>query len=231
MNITVDPNHFLVIDGKPVTRDIISGGSPMSVRRFLVEHFTGGADGDGDTDGDFVKDADGAADVMRKRGVSAHLVIDRDGRIVQCRAFDRTAGHAGGRNGGATSIWKDPKTGEFYDGNSSSIGIEIANAGSFEPAIAWAKKHAGATTVKARHPNGGPLLEWEVFSERQLESVIAVSVALVKRYNLDDVTGHDCIASWRKDDPGPAFPMQRVREACGFSGLPRVFARDGKIIR
>jgi len=218
MIITIDANHFLVIDGKPVKRDIIAGGGPMNVRRFLVEHFTGGAAGTG------------APDVMRKRGVSAHLVIDRDGSIIQCRAFNRTAGHAGGRSGKAWSIWADPKTGELYDGNSCSIGIEIANAGNYAPAIAWAKKNAGAKGVMARHRDGGPLEEWEIFAEPQMESVIAVSAALVSHYKLDDVTGHDCIAKGRKNDPGPVFDIVRVREACGFTGRPRVFARNGKVI-
>ena len=42
------------------------------------------------------------------------------------------------------------------------------------------------------------------------------------KVNLDDITGHDCIAPERRNDPGPAFPMQELRELCGFSGLPEV---------
>jgi N-acetylmuramoyl-L-alanine amidase len=44
--------------------------------------------------------------------------------------------------------------------------------------------------------------------------------ALVERYNLDDVIGHEDIAKFRKNDPGPAFPMDALRLSCGFSGLP-----------
>jgi N-acetyl-anhydromuramyl-L-alanine amidase AmpD len=229
--ITVGPDHFLLIDGKPVRRDIIAGGVPMPSPRFLCHHFTGGTDGDGDTNGDFVKDTSGAADVMRERKVSAHFVIDRDGSIVQCRPLNLTAGHAGGRTGKFTSIWKDPETGDLFDGNAKSFGIEFANGGNSEAAIAWAKRKMGAATIQARHPNGGPVEEWEVFPEIQIAAGIAVSVALVRHYGLVDVTGHDCIASWRKNDPGPAFPMARVREACGFPGLPRVFDRNGRVIK
>jgi N-acetylmuramoyl-L-alanine amidase len=49
-----------------------------------------------------------------------------------------------------------------------------------------------------------------------------VAKVLVACYQLDDITGHDCIAPERKDDPGPAFPMAELRAACGFTGLPAV---------
>lgn len=93
MSYTVDDSSLLTLpDGKPVNRDIIPGGTSMPVRRALVLHFTGGATGKS------------SIKAMRERGVSAHLVIDRDGTVTQCRAFDRTAGHAG------QSRWVDPKT-------------------------------------------------------------------------------------------------------------------------
>ena len=74
--------------------------------------------------------------------------------------------------------------------------------------------------VKARHKHGGPLTDWEAYPEPQITACIATARLLVARYHLDDLVGHDDIAPDRKNDPGPAFPMQRVREACGFKGLP-----------
>jgi N-acetyl-anhydromuramyl-L-alanine amidase AmpD len=53
---------------------------------------------------------------------------------------------------------------------------------------------------------------------------------LVQAYNLDDVTGHDCIAPERKTDPGPAFQkhMANIRAACGIGlSLPMVHFKDG----
>ena len=214
---TVDSSGFLIEGGNPVRKDLIAGGSAMKTRRAVVLHFTGGADGDGDTDGDHIKDAGSAADVMRGRGVSAHLVVDRDGTVIQCRSFDMTAGHAG------VSRWKDPGTGKKYAGcNDFTIGIEMANAGDDAGAQKWAVKNAGAKVESARHRNESRTLKWEVYPEAQIETVEAICVALVKRYNLDDVTGHDCVAPERKIDPGPLFPMERVRAACGFNGLPVV---------
>lgn len=181
----------------------IVGGNDMPIRRCLVIHFTAGAS------------AKSSIDSMRDQGLSAHLVIDRDGTIYQCRQFNKTCGHAG------VSRWKDPKTGKLHTNcNAFSIGIELANAGDTE--IAWVKKQLGYAEVQAIHRNGGKMRTWEKYSQAQLDACFAVSKALCEKYNLDDVTGHDCIAPERKSDPGPAFPMKELRTHCGFSGLPEV---------
>lgn len=199
MKVTDD--HWL----EGVTRKPVPGGSAMNVRRFLVIHFTDGAT------------ADSSISWWKNpaaKGASAHIVIDRDGTIFQCRPFNRTCGHAG------VSQWRDPKTGVLYKNlNSCSIGIELANAGTNEPGPdgwEWASKQPGFKTIKARHKNGGPEVLWEAYPEAQLEACIRVSRALCSRYNLDDLVGHDDIAPGRKTDPGPAFPMGRLRMTCGF---------------
>lgn len=196
-------NHRIV----EATAAPIPGGNRMSVHRCLVIHFTAGAS------------AMSSIDSMRQNGLSAHLVIDRDGTLYQCRPFDTACGHAG------KSRWKDPRTGTLYRGlNNCSIGIELANAGDTAPVIAWARANspAFAGTLTAKHPNGGPLTQWEEYPAAQLATLTAVAQLLVTTYNLDDITGHDCIAPERKNDPGPAFPMEQLRRACGFTGLPAV---------
>lgn len=191
-------NHVLHRDGKPVSQQPIAGGSAMNVRRFLVIHFTAGASGQSSVD--FWR-------TPAARGASAHLVIDRDGSVIQCRPFNRTCGHAG------KSKWHG-----FTGLNECSIGIELANAGDN---AALARRHSKLPLVKGRHKNGGPLTEWEQYPDAQLKACEAIAQALVKRYNLDDVVGHEDIAPDRKNDPGFAFPMQQLREACGFKGLPK----------
>jgi hypothetical protein len=52
-------------------------------------------------------------------------------------------------------------------------------------------------------------------------------LSLIAKYDLPDITGHDCISSWRKADPGPAFPMLELRKANGLSGVPVVFDQKG----
>lgn len=192
MNIT--PDHWI----ETAKREPLEGGSPMGTRRFLVIHFTSGAT------------AKSSIEFWRSpeaKGASAHIVIDRDGTIYQCRPFNRTCGHAG------KSSWKG-----FLGLNSCSIGIELANAGD-DPALT--KRWSNLPPVNARHKNGGPLCPWEAYTPEQLASCEAVSKAVVARYHLDDVVGHDDIAPARKVDPGPAFPMEALRVACGFKGMPK----------
>lgn len=178
----------------------------MPVRRLLVIHFTAGASGQSSIDFWKTPEADYAC---------AHIVIERDGKVIQCRPFDRICGHAG------RSKWKDPKTGKVYAAlNHCSIGIELANAGDSD--VSWAKRQPGFSSFRGRHRNGGPVRDWEAYPAAQVAACVAVSRALVQRYNLDDVTGHDCIAPARKTDPGPAFDIAALRQACGFTGLPEV---------
>jgi len=219
--LNMGADHWLV----GVWRQPLSPGGPLKPR-YLVEHFTGGADGDGDLNGDFIKDVDGAVDVMRARKISAHFTVDRDGTIVQHVACNRKAFHAG------RSQWVDPATGTLYSssngkgGNDEAIGIEIANLGDSKEAFGWGRKNVpGFATILAPHwsgkQNGGN--EWEIFYPAAICSVLALSKLLVAHYGLRDVTGHDRITQ-RKNDPGPAFQQHllAIREACGFAGLPAV---------
>lgn len=188
----IDAKHFL----EGVKLDLLPGGSPMNVRRFLVIHFTSGASAQSSIN--FWKTPDA-------KGASAHLVIERDGTVIQCRPFNMTCGHAG------KSRWKG-----FEGLNSCAIGIELANAGDdAKLAGKWSK----LPLFKARHKNGGPVTDWEAYPEEQIAACIEVAKALVARYKLDDVIGHDDIAPDRKNDPGPAFPMGKLRDACGLPAV------------
>lgn len=204
--LAITAEHWLT--GGGVAHQPVGIGNPMPIRRLLLIHHTSGASGQSSIDFWRTPAADGA---------SAHIVIERDGRIIQCRAFDRTCGHAG------RSKWKDPKTGRIFEFlNACSIGIELANAGDSADALSWARRQPGTGTIRAAHRNGGPAREWETYPAAQLAACTALARLLVAHYNLDDVTGHDCVSPARKTDPGPAFPMQQLREACGFQGLPTV---------
>jgi N-acetylmuramoyl-L-alanine amidase len=195
--MTIGPNNLL--DGAKLA--ILPGGSEMKVRRLLVIHFTSG------------KTAQSSIEFWKSReakGACAHIIIDRDGTIFQCRAFDKTAGHAG------VSKWFDPAARVTRTGcNAFSIGIELANAGdSVDGPIE--KPHFGSfpigAAIRAKHKNGGPVTLWEVYPEPQLAACFELSKTLFERYRLDDVRGHDDIAPDRKNDPGPAFPMDQLRK-------------------
>ena len=187
MNVTAD--HWL----DTALRRPIAGGAEMPVRRFLVVHFTSGAS------------AESSIEFWRSRaakGASAHVVIDRDGTVYQTRPFNRTCGHAG------VSAWVG-----FKNLNTCSIGIELANAGDD---AALGRRWSSLPLVSAAHKNGGPVKRWEAYPLALLAACEQVAKVLTARYQLDDIVGHDDIAPTRKNDPGPAFPMARLRQSCGF---------------
>ena len=190
-------NHLV----EDAAQHLIPGGAVMAIRRFLVIHHTAGATGQS------------SIDFWRRlgNGVCAHIVIERDGTILQCRPFNRTAGHAG------SSSWVDPQTGIRYHGlNACSIGIELANAGSSPGALQWAQRFPAHKFINARHRDGGPERTWETYPAAQLAACQTLAQALVSHYNLDDLIGHEDCSPGRKTDPGPAFPMSDLRAACGF---------------
>lgn len=136
---------------------------------------------------------------------SAHLVIGRDGSITQLVPFNKKAWHAG------TSRWEG-----FSGLNSHSIGIEMDNAGILTRQgskwKAWFGGDYGDDDVlEATHKNETRSRGWHTYTEPQIESALKVGQLLVKHYKLKDVVGHDDIAPGRKQDPGPAFPMESFR--------------------
>lgn len=201
-------NHIL---REAKQKPLSSGGRAMPIRRAVVIHFTNGATAESSIN--FWKQP-----AQVRKDIGAHIIIERTGAIFQCRPFNKTISHAG------ISRWVDPSTGKHYSGCSGfTIGIELANAGDDLDVIEIAKRLPGyAGTIEARHRNGGDIKTWEKYPEAQYRACLDVVKQLVGRYHLDDITGHDCIAPERKNDPGPAFPMEDLRLACGFPGLPAV---------
>lgn len=138
-------------------------------------------------------------------GASAHLLIGRDGQIVQLAAFDRIAWHAG------QSRWRG------LEGlNRHAIGIELDNAGALARQAGGWRAWFGADypetdVLEAVHKNETAPRGWHLFTEAQLEATALVARLLVDHYGLEDVIGHDDIAPGRKQDPGPAFPIASVR--------------------
>jgi N-acetylmuramoyl-L-alanine amidase len=219
----IDAEHWLTT----AKRAPIDGGSLLTPL-YVVIHYTEGFS------------ADSSVSDWKKRtdGILAHVVVDRDGTIYQCRPFNRICLHAGGPG---LAIWQDPRTGKTYDGaNSVSIGIEIANTGmnaAFHKRLGTGEPYPDGSTMVASHRNGSKGTEeardgkeWEIYPKAQLRSVFGLVSLLMAKYDLHDITGHDCISSWRKADPGPAFPMLELRKANGLSGLPVVWDRTGKPI-
>ena len=145
-------------------------------------------------------------DPTRGRRVSAHLVVGRDGAVTQLLPFDTIAWHAG------RSAW-----GGRQEFNRMSLGIEIDNPGRLEErregvlVSRLGRVYRPEEAVHAVHRNESEPAWWLRYPRRQLEVVEALSAALAAEYGLRWILGHEEIAPDRKDDPGPAFPLDELR--------------------
>lgn len=192
--------HLLVGDAK---RKIVSVDTPNKGDAFkpglpdtIVIHFTAG------------RDAKSAVRTLVDPTVkaSAHLVVGRDGSITQLVPFNTVAWHAG------KSVWEG-RAGF----NDFSIGIEIDNAGRLEKQgdrfFSWfGKEYPREDVFEGTHRNESGTGYWHRYQEQEIETVREICLLLVKAYPIKLILGHEEIAPGRKTDPGPAFPLDRLRE-------------------
>lgn len=178
-----------------------TGGPFPQPPAIAVIHFTAG--------GSAASSANWFASKQNKNS-SAHVVIDRDGTIIQCVPFDQVAWHAG------KSTWRN-----LSGLNRYSIGIELANWGALQGGPGNWHNASGQkieNVFVGTHRNGNPdgshkPIGWEAYPPAQFEAAVALVKALkAAAYPITEIVGHDDIAPVRKSDPGPAFNMARFRE-------------------
>jgi N-acetylmuramoyl-L-alanine amidase len=130
-------------------------------------------------------------------GACGHYYIDRDGGLVAYVEPERIANHVRG--------W-----------NPRSIGVEIVNTGRYPH---W---------YDSRHQAMD-----EPYTEAQVTALLALLRHLRERFpSLRFIAGHEdldtarveasddpTLTVWRKRDPGPQFPWERVLAACGLARL------------
>lgn len=188
-------NHRLAGD-KVVFRQTPNVGDGFKPR-FVVLHYTAGSSLESSVESLCTRKPQGNA--------SAHIVVGRDGRIVQLAPFNTVTWHAG------ISQWAG------LDGlNQHAIGIEMDNAGLLhregERFVSWfGRAFAEKDVVLAAHRFGGGVQPWHAFPQAQIERVLELCQLLVGQYGLQGVLGHEDIARGRKTDPGPAFPLLAVQ--------------------
>ena len=176
-----------------------TGGKFAAPPKIAVIHFTAG--GTGRSSAEWFRSP-------QNTGSSAHVVIERDGTVLQCISLEKVAWHAG------KSSWHG-----LVGLNRHSIGIELANWGALRSASGGWVTSTGkriAEPFLGTHRNGNPdgsrrVIGWEPFSDEQFDAARAVVEALVSAYGVNEIVGHDDIAPVRKSDPGPAFDMARFR--------------------
>lgn len=143
-----------------------------------------------------------------KGDAAAHLVIGRDGRVVQFVDFDTVAFHCG------TSYWE-----QDFDLNRSSIGIEVDNAGFLSRSDGvWKWKTTiipDEEVTEIRHWKENGKRGWQQFTDVQIKVLREIVQALKERYGFEIVLGHDVINLTNRADPGPLFPMQEFQELVG----------------
>jgi N-acetyl-anhydromuramyl-L-alanine amidase AmpD len=70
--------------------------------------------------------------------------------------------------------------------------------------------------VVAGHRNSPHVvIGWDDYPVEQINASIDIMAAIVAKYGIkeNNVVGHDDIAPIRKVDPGPAYPLARVKSA------------------
>lgn len=138
---------------------------------------------------------------------SVHIVVDKDGSLVQMVPFNRIAWHAG------PSEWEGRPTCSTF-----MLGIEVVNIGPLvrqgDVYLDVYKRPYDGPVVEATHKNPACRYRyWAAYPDDQMQTLLEVGRLLVREYNLKDIVGHDDIAPGRKIDPGPAFPMKDFRNA------------------
>jgi len=164
--------------------------------------------------------------------VSTHIIICRDGTVIQQVPFEKAAWHAG-TSRKRNDFWKGEKAN--VNVNLFTIGIENSNRG-------WLMKDADGNFFTARKKNGvwvqgspylGPAPEkaanpkigeyryWEPYTDKLVKANIDVLKFICESYPdlmREDFQGHSQISPDRKKDPGPLFPGKYI--------LDEVFGHD-----
>jgi N-acetylmuramoyl-L-alanine amidase len=207
--LNVRPDHYLVNDEGRRFQEITPHQNGFEVSRrnpnpkFIVMHFTTGTKMESTIS--HFKDPSSR--------VSTHLLIGRDGRVIQFLPFDRISHHCG------YSWWE-----RLSNLNNFSIGIELDNAGLLRKdrkgnwisrkviipiedvgqAVHWKQYTPGNP---ARYPG------WEKFPKAQLRVALNIVKALKARYaSIEEILGHDDVNIKNRYDPGPLFPLEGFRK-------------------
>jgi len=201
-------NHKLFEAGKQVkfvpTPNITKGAFAPDT---IIIHFTAGSSA-----------SSALKTMLAGRPASAHLLIDKENNteVTQLADFSVQTWHAG-----------KSSYGKRIGYNKYSIGIEIDNPGpitkkadgTFET---WYKKPVPKEAVyNGSHRNKVTKCQyWHKYTKAQIGKVYEICKALKEAYGIKYVLGHEEISPGRKSDPGPAYPLDKLRADLGFGKGP-----------
>ncbi len=142
-----------------------------------------------------------AVDYLRRndRKVSYHVVIERDGSVVQMADFDQRTHHAG------RSVYKGRKW-----CNGFGIGIGLVGPGKLDrngKSYFGTKFDDAVHAATSAHGDGW----WLPYSDQQLDVLRDVIEAIEQAYGLAlPVCGHYQVSPGRKVDPSPLLPIEPI---------------------
>ena len=147
---------------------------------------------------------------------SVHLLISRTGAVVQFASFDERTWHAG------ASRWTSPDGTSFVGLNSYSIGISYDNLGEVHKTDKGQFASSDGQVINPRDVEcfGESSSEncWQSYTSAQLNVTKGLIGALFAAYGRLPLLGHSEISPGRKTDPGPAFPIEKLRKQFGLVG-------------
>lgn len=151
---------------------------------------------------------------LKEQGLGYHLLIDRDGKVIQLCYFDRRANHAGNAD------WKK------YSPNRWFASVSLASWGKLEkvkgpdgPSFqAWNKSVLDPAEVVYRVGADGKKSYWDAATPAQETALLEVLRWFVAMgVDAENVCGHDecALPKGRKSDPGGVLsrPMAAWRAA------------------
>lgn len=190
--------HVLYKDGERVRFEKTSKmGGKITGPRFTINHYTAN------------NSLEGTIRVFKDYSVSAHLVIGRDGTVVQMIPFNRIGWHAGKSE--IKSKWGTRHSGL----NKYSIGLEFINYGYLGDHVK--NNVQTGDWLRKIHENEKTSRKWQPYTDEQKLAAEQINAALMEAYNIpaEHLLGHDEVSPNRKVDPGPLFPMENIRNKLG----------------
>ena len=162
---------------------------------------------------------------------SAHLVLGRDGELIQLAPFNYKTWHAG-----ESEYVID---GVKYEGlNDNTIGLEIVNPGGlvrlakgiYKP---WFRgkvyKSAEYDIVKSEKPTHPGFKYWMDYTVEQISVCMELGAVFTEHYGFNFLGTHWMISPGRKTDTNPLFPIDKIRErVSGRADAPLKFPETWK---
>jgi N-acetylmuramoyl-L-alanine amidase len=137
------------------------------------------------------------------RKVAYHVLLERDGSVVQMAPFNRKVHHAG------RSSWKGKDS-----CNEFSIGVAMANPGPLkgtpENAKSWFNQWYDQGVVRKKSALHGSSELWLQYTDAQLETLQRIVSELKATYNIEDVAGHYQVSPGRKIDTSPLLDLKSL---------------------